>query len=282
MEFDAWSVPKVDNLQYARMRAKLKINPFNFDLKERPNFSKRGLIIGHNNFDGWLELASNGKRVSLVSGFMPSGIPHLGTLCILQQMAYYQKIYNAELFIPIADIEATCVRNKSDKDIREITPKLIAHLMAAGVNIRNSKIYLQSRNIQTLKIALNLASFINKSKFEGLYGRKLNKGEIISSLAMAADIIYPESFKYDGILVTLGIDEISHAKLVYEIIKKRGFKNLISFTYCNLLQGILGSKMGKSVPQNSIKLDDGSMYIQNFIENRVSKKDMGSNLQSIY
>ncbi|MDE1865118.1 MAG: hypothetical protein KGH94_00555 [Candidatus Micrarchaeota archaeon] len=258
MEFDAWSVPRVKNRSYIRMRRTLGIDSFGFKLRGDPNFQKYNLIIGHEGFGQWVNLASRDAKVALVSGFMPSGIPHLGTLCILKQMAYYQKFYNAELFIPIADIEAMLVRGKSGKEIKKIIPKFIAHFMAAGIKIEKCQIYLQSRNGKTLRSALKLMSSFDMKKLEGLYGRRLTRGEAQSSFAMAADIIYPFGFGYKNILVTMGIDEISHAKLVLDLVRLNADTKKISFTYSNLLQGIHGSKMGKSLPQNSITLNDSA------------------------
>mgnify|MGYP001564583241 FL=1 len=229
----------------------------NFDLKDNPNFIKRHLIIGHDNFDVWLKKAKSGKKVALVSGFMTSGFLHLGSLTVLMQMAYYQKRYGAEVFIPIADLEAMCVRKTSSSEIRAILTDFLAHFYAAGLDMKKTKIYLQTKNLEILRKASLLTAKIDFSDLEKIYDRRLNFGEAFSSLVMAADILLPQEKGYEATLITLGIDEICHFILVKKLISLLGKEfYLPSITYNKILTGLNGSKMGKSIPENSILLSD--------------------------
>lgn len=121
-KLNPWKIPTLTPEHYNFLKRMYNLKDVNFSLKDNPNFIKRNLLIGHDNFKRWINKAKKKKKVALISGFMTSGFLHLGSLTVLKQMAYYQKKYNADVIIPIADLEAMCVRKN-----KRILKKVITH-----------------------------------------------------------------------------------------------------------------------------------------------------------
>ena len=256
-KLNPWKIPTLTPKGYKELAEYYSLESINFKLKKNPTFIRRNLIIGHDGFLKWLKYANARKKVSLVSGFMTSGFLHLGSLAVIKQMVYYQKNYGAKIIIPIADLEAMCVRKTDKIKIKTILIDFLAHFFAAGLSPKNTLIYLQTKNLEVLKEASLFTGKISLEDLEKIYDRKLNLGEIYSSLVMVADILYPQALNYESTLINLGIDEISHFVLVKEIIPLLGKNFYIpSITYNKMITGLNGSKMGKSMPENSILLID--------------------------
>jgi tryptophanyl-tRNA synthetase len=256
-KLNPWKIPTLTPEIYNELADYYSLEPWNAKLRDNPVFGRRSLIVGHDGFLNWLKLAEKGEKVALVSGFMTSGFFHLGSLAIIQQMAYYQKKYGVKIIIPIADLEARCVRKTNKSEIKKILTDFIAHFLAEDLSPADTSIYLQSRNLEVLKEASLFTAKLDMHDFEKIYDRKLSLGEAYSSLVMAADILAPQLADYKSTLITLGIDEISHFILVKKIIPMLGENfYLPSITYNKIITGLNGSKMGKSIPENSILLSD--------------------------
>jgi len=256
-KLNPWKISTLTKEKYTSLKKLYNLKDINFSLRDNPTFLTRNLIVGHDNFKTWIEKAKNNKKVALVSGFMTSGFLHLGSLTVIKQMVYYQEKYNADIIIPIADLEAICVRKTSNSDIKRIIVEFLAHFFAAGLNPKKTKIYLQTKNINVLKNAGLFTAKIDLPDLEKIYDRKLTLAEAYSSLVMVADILTPQTEGYESTLVTLGIDEISHFILTKKMISILGKEySLPSITYNKILTGLNGSKMGKSIPENSILLTD--------------------------
>lgn len=273
MKFNAWGVKGRWIPDYPKLRKRFGLKKFNFIFDgERENFLKNQLIIGHEFFGTWLKAARRGEA-ALVSGFTPSGIPHLGTLCIFKQMAYYQKKYGAKIYVPIADLEALYVRDTKPAMIETNTINLLAHLAASGVNLKKAIIYMQSGNIQTLLKTFQLANLTNKFDLNAIYSRDISLSYTLSAILMASDILLPLDHGNRSTLVTLGIDEIGHIKLVSKLAKELGIYGFPAVTYTDLIPGLAFSKMSKSQKQNSIKLSENPRTA----ERRVRKAVMNGN-----
>ncbi len=256
MEFNVWEVKGKWIPDYTKLRKQFRLNKFNFSSDMEPeNFINNNLIIGSEFFGEWFNNVKKGKA-ALVSGFTPSGNPHIGTLCIFKQMAYYQKKYNAKLYIPIADLEALYVRHTKQNIIKNSTLDLLTHLAASGINLKKSKIYLQSNNIDTLKKTYMLVNQLTKSELESIYWKNIGLPYTLSALLMSSDILLPLDYGYRSVLVTLGIDEIGHMKLVRNLAKKLKISNFPSVTYTDLIPGLIESKMSKSICKNNIQLSE--------------------------
>ena len=190
-KLNPWKIPLLTPETYKNLKDFYFLKDVKIKLRDNPSFLRRNLIIGHDNFPDWIKKAEEGKKVALVSGFMSSGFLHLGSLTILKQMAYYQREYGATVIIPIADLEAICVRKIKESEIKEIIIDFIAHFFAAGLSPERTLIYLQTRNLGIMREAGLFTGRIGMEELEKIYDRKLILGEAYSSLVMAADILLP-------------------------------------------------------------------------------------------
>ena len=271
-KLNPWKIPTLTPEHYKFLKETYKLKDIDFLLRENPNFIKRNLLIGQDNFDKWIDDAKENKKVALVSGFMTSGFLHLGSLTVIKQMVYYQKEYNAQVIIPVADLEAMCVRKTKYSDIKKFIIEFLAHFFAAGLDEKKTQIYLQTINIEVLREAGLLTSKIDIPALSEIYDRKLTLSEAFSSLVMVEDILTPQLKGYESTLVTLGIDEISHFMLTKKIISLLGKEFYSpSITYNKMLTGLNGSKMGKSIPENSILLTDTPKIVKSKLSQLKSK-----------
>jgi tryptophanyl-tRNA synthetase len=172
-------------------------------------------------------------------------------------MKYYQEEYNANLFIPIADLEALAVRKTEKADVRRILTEFLCHIMAAGIQLNVCKIYLQTSNARALARSLLYAGRITMAELTNIYRREMELGEAVSSLVMASDIADPHRDGMESIPVILGIDEINHFYLAKELIRRMESDcPVVAITYHRMITGLSGSKMGKSLPLNSVRLNE--------------------------
>jgi len=278
-KLNPWKIPTLTSKHYEYLKKEYGLKSIDYELKDNPTFIRRNLIVGADNFEIWLRKAEEGKNVALVSGFMTSGFFHLGSLTVIKQMVYYQKKYRANIIIPLADLEAMCVRKTNPQKIRKIVTEFLAHFFAAGLDSTKTKIYLQTKNTEVLKEAALFTSKIDMPQLEKIYNRRLTLAEAFSSLVMAADILVPQLKGYEATLITLGIDEISHFILTKNIISILGDEFYPpSITYNKILTGLNGSKMGKSIPENSILLTDSlSKFKEKLLKLKNKELDLFNN-----
>ena len=137
-ELNPWKIPTLTAEDYKELIKCFSLQSIDSKLKKNPVFIRRDLIVGQDHFLEWLRHVEKGEKVALVSGFMTSGFLHLGSLAVIKQMVYYQKNYNAKIIIPIADLEAICVRKTEKSEIKKILIDFLAHFFAAGLSPKNT------------------------------------------------------------------------------------------------------------------------------------------------
>lgn len=272
-EIDPWTIPTLTPERYEELKNHYSLEDINFSLKEDPNFMKRNLLVGQDNFNIWLKNAKNKKKVAIVSGFMTSGTLHFGSLFLIRQIAYFQKKYGVKIIIPISDIEAISVRGSDPTKTKEVLVDFLAHFFAEGIDPNKTLIYLQGRNSEIMREAVKYMSKTDFSVLKKVYGRNLTLAEAYSSLVMSADILMPKKKGYVNTLILLGIDEIGHFILVKKLLSllQKDYSPP-SILYDKLITGLNGSKMGKSLPENSILLTDSVDVAKSKLNNLRGRK----------
>ncbi len=256
-EMNPWEMATLREKDYQQIREAFGLAPAEQDLSGSPWFIKRQLLVGQEGLSTWLNAATAGRAVALVSGFMTSGEFHLGSLAVLRQMQYYHEQYGARLYIPIADLEALAVRKIQKGDVGQTLTNFLRHMIAAGIDAQRANIYLQTGNAKVLAGGLLYSAHITMQDLENIYKRRLELGEAISSLVMASDIVDPLRDGCESVLIILGIDEINHFVLTKEVIRRVEPEfPPPAITYHRMITGLHGSKMGKSLPQNSVRLGE--------------------------
>ena len=263
---DPWSSSIVD---YEKLKKQFGIKPFTDCIGEIKNphpLMSRGIIFGQRNFQQIVNAIKEGKNYAVVTGMMPSGKMHIGHKMIVDQLIWYQR-NGAEIYIPIADMEAYSARGMNFETSRELAiSEYITNYIALGLNFekKNIHIYLQSENKIVNDLAYKLARKVNLSEMKAIYGflTSTNLAHLYAPLIQVADILHPQLGECDGpkpTVVPVGPDQDPHIRLTRDIAER--FKSRFNFitpssTYHRFITGLTGGKMSSSKPKTAIFLSD--------------------------
>ncbi|MBB6067347.1 tryptophan--tRNA ligase [Methanococcus maripaludis] len=256
-----WDVS--DDLDYKKTMEQFGVNPISEivkTLKEPHNFMKRGIVFGHRDFQKIADAMNNGKDFTVVSGMMPSGKMHFGHKMVVDQLLYYQK-YGADIYIPIADLEAYWARGMDFETTKKLAiEEYITNYIALGLDPEKIHVYLQSKNETVKDLAMRLSKRVNFTEMKGIYGfsGETNIGHVFAPVVQVADILHPQLEKKVPVVVPVGIDQDPHIRLTRDIAGRyKDFKFIApSSTYHRFITGLLGGKMSSSKPETAIYLSD--------------------------
>ncbi|AFL65993.1 tryptophan--tRNA ligase [Desulfurococcus amylolyticus] len=261
-KLDPWGHYAIED--YRKLLEEFGISPIDKILGLLPHkhkYFERLVIFGHRDFDIWLEALKRGEKVAVLTGFMPSGRPHLGTAMVYEELKFLQSL-GAHVKIAIADAEAYIVRREDRSEVIRRGVEFVAHSIAWGINPDNAEFYYQTAMDNEYYRLIQLFSRkITTAEMEAIYG-DINPGKIMAALTQSADILHLQLDKYGGykyIVVPVGADQDPHLRLTRDIAdrfeQELGLKRPSSI-YHKLLRGLDGNKMSKSRPEYAIHLDD--------------------------
>ncbi len=225
------------------------------------HFFKRRIVFGHRDLDKWLEALRKGERVAVLTGFMPSGTPHLGTAMVFEELKFFQSI-GAHVKVVIADAEAYAVRREDRETTIRWGLEFIKHAIAWGVDPEKAEFYFQTAMRDSYYRLIQMFSRkVTLAEMEAIYG-DLSPAKVVSALTQVADILHLQLDEFGGyryVLVPVGVDQDPHIRLARDVADRfegeLGLKRPSS-TYHKLLRGLDGNKMSKSRPEFAIFLDD--------------------------
>ncbi|MEM1772394.1 MAG: tryptophan--tRNA ligase [Desulfurococcaceae archaeon] len=225
------------------------------------HYFKRNVIFGHRDFDLWLEKLSSKSKVAALTGFMPSGSPHLGTAMVYEELKYLQQ-KGAHVKVVIADAEAYAVRREDRNGLIKRGLEFVAHAIAWGINPEEAEFYFQTNMTSSYYRLIQMFSRkVTEAEMRAIYG-EVSPAKIIAALTQVADILHLQLEEYGGykyVLVPVGVDQDPHLRLTRDIADRfeheLGLKRPASI-YHKLLRGLDGNKMSKSRPEYAIHLDD--------------------------
>jgi len=263
---DPWSSAIID---YEKLTKQFGIKPFD-DLKEdidNPHpLMQRNIIFGQRDYGRIVKAMREGKEFAVISGMMPSGKMHIGHKMIVDQLIWYQK-KGADIYIPIADMEAYSARGVDFETSRELAiSEYITNYIALGLDFEkeNINIYLQSENRIVGDLAYILSKKVNFNEMKAIYGfsGSTNIAHMYAPLIQVADILHPQLEECGGpkpTVVPVGPDQDPHIRLTRDIAER--FKGQFKFitpssTYHRFITGLTGDKMSSSKPKSAIFLSD--------------------------
>ncbi|MEX0932854.1 MAG: tryptophan--tRNA ligase [Candidatus Pacearchaeota archaeon] len=267
-----WEVKEVKN--YGDLMENLGVSDFSkysTKLKNAPLEIKRGLILGHKDFNKTLEAINRRKKFAVMTGLMPSGSFHLGHMSVINQVIYYQKL-GAKVYLAVADIEAQLTRNLTIEETRKIAiEEYLLNYIALGLSDKNLEFYFQSEGPKkNTKEYMNLSKLSSgKTTFneiKNIYG-ELNPGKFTSALTQVADILYPQLDGFKVTITPVGFDQLPHANFTRDIASRMKFQ-MPGFTFNKLIPGLKGvnSKMSSSDKESYISFDDSEKEIERKIK----------------
>ncbi len=218
---DPWDVG--GEIDYAKLMKEFGIEPFQPLLEriEDPmHLMKRGVIFGHRDYERIIDAINNHKPFAVMSGFMPSGLPHFGHKMTMDEIVWHNR-KGGMAFVGIADMEAHAVRNLSWEKTREIGMSYIKAIIALGLET-NSVIYFQSSNERVKDLAFELGEEVNWSELKAIYGfdGETTLAKMFATSIQAGDILLPQLKFYGGpkpTVVPVGADQDPHLRLTRDL-----------------------------------------------------------------
>jgi tryptophanyl-tRNA synthetase len=195
------------------------IAPILPELPVIPYFMRRGIVVGHRDYLPIARAIRNHTPFHLLTGFMPSGHPHLGHLMLMKEVVWHVQ-QGANGYVTIADREAHAVRSTSWEKCREYGREYLSCLFALGFE---GQTYFQSKNESLKDLAFEAATKVNFSELAAIYGfgPETDLAHADAVITQVADILYPQVDREPApTLVPVGIDQDPHIRLTRGIAYK--------------------------------------------------------------
>lgn len=191
VEINPWANQQTLDIQ--RLFSEFGIEPIDDILgmlPDIPYFMKRGIVIGHRDYTPIAGCIRDKKPFHILTGFMPSGHPHLGHLMVMKEVVWHVR-QGGNGYITIADREAHAVRDTSWEKCKEFGKEYLACLYALGFE---GKTYFQSKNNRLKDLAFESSVRVNFSELQSIYGfsQETSLGHMMSVITQVADILYPQ------------------------------------------------------------------------------------------
>ncbi len=195
------------------------IAPAISELPEVPYFMSRGIVVGHRDYQLIAQAICNHTPFHILTGFMPSGHPHLGHLMVMKEVVWHVQ-QGGNGYVTIADREAHAVRGMSWEKCREFGKEYLACLYALGFE---GQTYFQSKNERLKDLAFEAATKVNFSELTAIYGfsAETDLAHADSVITQVADILFPQIDRQPApTVVPVGIDQDPHIRLTRGIAHK--------------------------------------------------------------
>jgi tryptophanyl-tRNA synthetase len=189
------------------------------ELPAVPYFMRRGIVVGHRDYHQIATAIRNHTPFHVLTGFMPSGHPHLGHLMVMKEVVWHVE-QGGNGYVTIADREAHAVRGISWEKCKEFGKEYLACLYALGFE---GQTYSQSKNERLKDLAFEAATKVNFSELSAIYGfsPETDLAHADSVIMQVADILYPQIDREPApTIVPVGIDQDPHIRLTRGIAHK--------------------------------------------------------------
>jgi tryptophanyl-tRNA synthetase len=217
---DPWGSASVGD--YADLFEEFGIEAFDDvadDVVDPHYLMRRGVIFGHREYDAVAEAMANDEPFAALSGFMPTGDPHIGHKLVFDEIIWHQQ-QGGDAFGLIADLEAHSARGMSWDEIDEHARNYLLSLLALGFDAEDGELYRQSDNRAVQDLGFELGSKANFSEFEAIYGfdGETNISHMQSVVTQTADILYPQLVdEPKPTVIPVGPDQDPHVRLTRDL-----------------------------------------------------------------
>ncbi|MFB6108217.1 MAG: tryptophan--tRNA ligase [Haloplanus sp.] len=216
---DPWGSSTVAD--YRDLFEEFGIEEFDEVLPEVPNphyLMRRGVIFGHRDYRPVADALREGEDAAVLSGFMPTGDPHVGHKLVFDEIIWHQQ-RGADAYGLIADLEAHSARGLSWDEIDEHARDYLLSLLALGFDPEAGELYRQSTNREVQDLAFELGSKARFAEFEGIYGfdGETSISHMQSVVTQMADILYPQLEGPKPTVIPVGPDQDPHMRLARDV-----------------------------------------------------------------
>lgn len=216
---DPWGSSNVAD--YRRLFEDFGIEPFDEILQDVPvphYLMRRGVIFGHREYDRIATSMRNDEPFAALSGFMPTGDPHIGHKLVFDELIWHQQ-RGGETYALIADLEAHSARGKTWDEIDKHARDYILSLLALGYDPEAGELYRQSTNRTVQDLAFELGAKANFSELQAIYGfdGETDVSHMLSVITQMADILYPQLDRPLPTVIPVGPDQDPHVRLARDL-----------------------------------------------------------------
>ncbi|MEY7849362.1 tryptophan--tRNA ligase [Natrarchaeobius sp. A-rgal3] len=222
---DPWGSSSVSD--YRKLFEEFGIEEFDEVLEEVPHphyLMRRGVIFGHRDYRPVAEAMREGEPAAVLSGFMPTGDPHIGHKLVFDEIIWHQR-QGADAYGLIADLEAHAARGMSWEEIDEHARSYLLSLLALGFDPEEGTLYRQSENREVQDLAFELGAEANFSEFQSIYGfdGETDVSHMQSVVTQMADILYPQLEEPKPTVIPVGPDQDPHVRLARDLAERMRF-----------------------------------------------------------
>jgi tryptophanyl-tRNA synthetase len=219
MVLDPWGSATIED--YGELFDQFGIEAFDEVLPEVPKphyLMRRGIIFGHRDYRAMVDAMRNDEPVAALSGFMPTGEPHVGHKMVFDELVWHQQ-QGADTYGLIADLEAHSARGLTWDEIDGHARDYLLSLLALGFDPEAGELYRQSENRVVQDLAFELGIEANFSEMQAIYGfdRETDISHLQSVITQAADILYPQLEAPKPTLIPVGPDQDPHLRLTRDL-----------------------------------------------------------------
>jgi tryptophanyl-tRNA synthetase len=222
---DPWGSATIED--YRKLFDQFGIEEFEEVLPEVPNphyLMRRGVIFGHRGYRRVADALREGEDAAVLSGFMPTGDPHIGHKMVFDEIIWHQE-QGADAYGLIADLEAHAARGLSWAEIDEHTENYLLSFLALGFDPEEGEIYRQSTNREVQDLAFELGTKANFSELQAIYDfdGETNVSYMQSVVTQMADILYPQLDEPKPTVIPVGPDQDPHVRLARDLAARMRF-----------------------------------------------------------
>jgi tryptophanyl-tRNA synthetase len=218
---------------------------------------RRGVFFSHREMNRILEDYEKGKKFFLYTGRGPSGHTHIGHLVPWVFAKWLQEKFDVNMYFQLTDDEKFYAKsNLTLEDTKKFAYENALDFIALGFKPENTKIIINTRNIQTLyPIAAQVAKKVNFSNTKGVFGftNETNIGMIFYTSLQSAPCFIEDK----PVLIPLGVDQDPHFRITRDVAPKIG-KQKPALIHNIMIPGLEGpgGKMSASSENGTIYTTD--------------------------
>ncbi|UPV75745.1 tryptophan--tRNA ligase [Halorussus limi] len=222
---DPWGSATVAD--YRKLFEEFGIEEFDEVLPEVPDphyLMRRGVIFGHRDYRRVADAMVNDEPFAALSGFMPTGDPHIGHKLVFDEIIWHQQ-QGGDAYALIADLEAHSARGMTWDEIDEHARDYLLSLLALGFDPEEGELYRQSGDRDVQDLAFELGSEANFSELENIYGfsGETSVSHMQSVVTQMADILYPQLDEPKPTVIPVGPDQDPHVRLARDLAARMGY-----------------------------------------------------------
>jgi tryptophanyl-tRNA synthetase len=219
---DPWGSSTVSD--YRKLFDQFGIERFEDVLGEVPAphyLMRRGVIFGHREYREVARAMRAGDPFAALSGFMPTGDPHIGHKLVFDELVWHQQ-QGGDAYGLVADLEAHSARGLSWAEIDEHARNYVLSLLALGFDPEEGELYRQSENREVQDLAFELGVEANFSELQAIYDfdGETDVSHMQSVVTQMADILYPQLEEPKPTVIPVGPDQDPHIRLSRDLAER--------------------------------------------------------------